>query len=75
MSNNGYLIYQAERPLSRAEVRAIDTARGEVARGLSRLFHSRHTEPGHKAACPRAEVTVPDYPPAEWVQRTPAECR
>jgi hypothetical protein len=75
MNNNGYLIYQAERPLSRTELRAVDTARGEVARGLSRLFHSRHTEPGHQAACLRAEVTVPDYPPAEWVQGTPAECR
>lgn len=75
MNNNGYLIYQAERPLSRTELRAVDTARGEVARGLSRLFRSRHTEPGHQAACPRAEVTVPDYPPAEWVQGTPTECR
>jgi len=42
MNNNGHLIYQAERPLSRTEVRALDTARGEVARGLSRLFHSRN---------------------------------
>ena len=64
MNNHGYLIYQAERPLSRTELRAVDTARGEVARGLSRLFHSRRTEPGHQAACPRAE----------WVQGTPAEC-
>jgi hypothetical protein len=34
MNNNGYLIYQAERPLSRTELRAVDTARGEVARSL-----------------------------------------
>jgi hypothetical protein len=49
--NNGYLIYQAERPLSRTELRAVDAARGEVARGLSRLFRSRHTEPGTPAEC------------------------
>ena len=34
INNNGYLIYQAERPLSRTELRAFDTARGEVARSL-----------------------------------------
>ena len=34
MNNYGYLIYQAERPLSRTELRAVDTARGEVARSL-----------------------------------------
>ena len=34
MNNNGYLIYQAERPLSRTELRAVDTARGEAARSL-----------------------------------------
>jgi hypothetical protein len=27
MNNNGYLIYQAERRLSRTELRAVDTAR------------------------------------------------
>ena len=75
MNNYGYLIYQAERPLSRTEMRAADTARGEIARGLSRLFHPRRTEPGHQAACPQAEVTVPDYLPAEWVQGTPADRR
>jgi hypothetical protein len=74
VNNNGYLIYQADVHCPAPKCAPL-TRRGEVARGLSRLFHSRHTEPGHKAACPRAEVTVPDYPPAEWVQRTPAERR
>jgi hypothetical protein len=33
-NNKGYLIYQAERLLSRTELHAVDTARGEVARSL-----------------------------------------
>jgi hypothetical protein len=34
--NIGYLIYQAERPMLRAEQRAADDRRGELAAALSR---------------------------------------
>jgi hypothetical protein len=71
--NLGYLMYQAERPLSRTELRAVDTARGELARGLSRLFHPHNTAPAVQGACPRDDFAVPDYPPQEWA-RTHATC-
>ena len=38
--NTGYLIYQAERPRTTAEQRAVDTAHAELAASLSRLRHS-----------------------------------
>jgi hypothetical protein len=38
--NTGYLIYQAERPLSRAEQRQVDIAHGELARAASRRWHA-----------------------------------
>jgi hypothetical protein len=36
--NIGYTIYQAERTMSPAEQRAVDTQRGELAAALSRLL-------------------------------------
>lgn len=62
----GYMIYQAERPISPTEQRAVDAQQGELARSISRLLHPRR----HAAApCSGACTTfmVPDYPPAEWV--------
>jgi hypothetical protein len=64
--NLGYLIHQAERTPSRAEQRAADMRRGELASTLSRLLHPRRgtDHPGHAASTARA---VPDYLPADWV--------
>jgi hypothetical protein len=72
--NIGYLIYQAERPLSGTEQRAVDASRGEIARGLSRLFHLAHTAPASRVACPQGKIAVPDYPPAEWVRCAQDAC-
>jgi hypothetical protein len=73
--NLGYLMYQAERPLSRTESRAVDAARGELARSVVHLFHPRNlhlrnTAPAHQASCPQADTSVPDYLPEEWVHCT-----
>ena len=38
--NTGYLIYQAERPRSRAEQRQVDIAHAELARSVSRRWHA-----------------------------------
>jgi hypothetical protein len=64
--NLGYLLYQAERTVYRAEQRAADAQRGELARTLSSLLHPRR---GTDCAGPAAGTTVvvPDYLPAEWV--------
>lgn len=43
--NFGYTLYQAERTMSRAEQRAVDTRRGELAAALSRLLR-RNRQPG-----------------------------
>jgi hypothetical protein len=74
--NNGYLLYQAERTPSRAEQRAADARRGELARSLSQLLHPRRDTAASTADCPcpadypcpapGTAVAVPDYPPAEW---------
>jgi len=63
--NLGYLTYQAERTPSRAEQRAADAQRGELARTLAGLLHPRHAadHPGRPASTP---MTVPDYLPADW---------
>ena len=37
--NTGYLIYQAERPITSAEQRRVDASRGELAASLTRLGH------------------------------------
>ena len=38
--NTGYLIYQAERPRSGAEQRQVDIAHAELARAVSRRWHT-----------------------------------
>jgi hypothetical protein len=81
MNYLGYLIYQAERPLSQAELRAVEASRGELARRLSHLLHPRHaghlrhTGPAQQAARLPEAIAVPDYPPADWVDDTHCECR
>jgi hypothetical protein len=61
-----YMIYQAERPVTRSEQLAADAARGELARTVSSLLRGRR---GRRAAgdghSPATEV--PCYPPAEWM--------
>lgn len=63
--NIGYLIQQAERTPSRAEQRAADIQRGELARALAGLLHPRRGAelPGHATS---TAIVVPDYPPADW---------
>ena len=66
---NTYMIYQAERPVSRSEQLAADAIRGELARALSSLLHggrghSRDLRVAGGSQSPTGEV--PDYPPAEW---------
>jgi hypothetical protein len=77
--NLGYLMYQAERPLSRTESRVVDATRGELARSLFHLLHPRHlhprhTAPAHQGTCPQGESLVPDYLPEEWVHCTRSSC-
>lgn len=71
--NAGYQIYQAERRPSRAEQRAIDARRGELAAALSRLLRplprraARQSAAASDLASRYDEVRrsgVPDYPPA-----------
>jgi hypothetical protein len=61
-----YMIYQAERPVSRSEELAADAFRGELARALSSLLRGgrsrRVAGGGHSPA-----TEVPCYPPAEWM--------
>ncbi len=57
--NFGYLIYQAERPVSQAEQHASDARMGELAAGLSRLsrrVRSRRAAPAAPVA-PTAEAS------------------
>ena len=64
--NIPYMMYQAERPVSRSEQLAADTIRGELARALSSLLHGgRGRRVAGGGQCPASEV--PDYPPAEWM--------
>jgi hypothetical protein len=61
-----YMIYQAERPVSRSQELAADAVRGELARTLSSLRHGRHGRlvagGGHSPAS-----AVACYPPAERI--------
>ncbi|HTU73882.1 MAG TPA: hypothetical protein VMG38_10225 [Trebonia sp.] len=63
--NLGYLLYQGEHTPDRAEQRAADAQRGELARILSGLLHP-HRGPDRTGPATGA-VVVPDYLPAEWV--------
>jgi hypothetical protein len=60
--NFGYTIYQAERPMSRAEQRAADTQRGELAAALSRLLRRNRKPTPATVASPvtMAHSPVPD---------------
>jgi len=56
--NVGYTLYQAERTMSRAEQRAVDTRRGELAAALSCLLRrNRQPSPVTTVA---AHPAVPD---------------
>ena len=46
--NVGYLIHQAERPLSVGERREADARRGELALALSRLLRRNRSGPAHE---------------------------
>jgi hypothetical protein len=56
--NFGYTLYQAERAMSRAEQRAADTRRGELAAVLARLLR-RNRQPGLVTTA-AAHPAVPD---------------
>ena len=56
--NVGYLIHQAERPISEEERRAADIRRGELALGLSRLL--RRNRIPHGPARLRLAEPVPE---------------
>jgi hypothetical protein len=57
----GYMIYQAERPMSRAEQHAADTQRGELAAALSRLLRrNRKARPATTLTPETALPAVPD---------------
>ena len=62
--NISYMIYQAERIPSRAEQRAIDAQRGELARTLAGLLRSRRRATDE--ATSGAAGVLPDYLPPEW---------
>ena len=60
--NFGYTMYQAERTMSRAEQRAVDTRRGELAAALSGLLRRDRKATPATMASPVTTVTpaVPD---------------
>jgi hypothetical protein len=62
--NIGYMAYQAERPMSRAEQRAADNQRGELAAALSRRLRRKRAASPASAVAPAAPATalaaVPD---------------
>jgi hypothetical protein len=64
--NIGFLLYQAERTPDRAEQRAVDAQRGELARALSGLLHPRRRI-DHRPQAECTGITVPDYLPTDWV--------
>jgi len=66
--NISYMIYTAERIPSRAEQRAIDAQRGELARTLAGLLRSRRRAAARSSfeATPGAAGVLPDYVPPEW---------
>jgi hypothetical protein len=59
----GYMIYQAERPMSRAEQRAADIRRGELAAALSRLLRrGRKARPADTVTTLTPETALPAVP-------------
>jgi hypothetical protein len=74
--NTGYLIYQAERPRSRAEQRQADIAHAELARAVSRRWQAL-TAPlrALRPAGRQSGHHVTGYPVAERLtEGRPAEC-
>jgi hypothetical protein len=74
--NTGYLIYQAERPRSGAEQRQVDIAHAELARAVSRRWHTlaaplRALRPRRRSAGRRPGLPVTGIPAA---QIPAAEC-
>ena len=59
--NTGYLIYQAERPITSAEQRRVDASRAELAASLSRLGH-RLTAPLRSVRRTRRQPVSPVSP-------------
>jgi hypothetical protein len=62
--NIGYLIYQAERPLSRTEQHAADTRHGELAKGISRLLHRKRAAAAASTAATARPVAAAGQPAA-----------
>jgi hypothetical protein len=65
--NAGYMIYQAERPLSRAEQQQVDIARAELARTASRCWQAltaplRALRPAGRPGGRRTGYAVTEYP-------------
>lgn len=58
------MIYQAERPVSRAEQHAADTQRGELAAALSRLLRRNRTARPATTLTPVTPVTPETALPA-----------
>ena len=86
----GNLIYQAERPLSRAEQQQADIANAELVRAVSRCWHAlaaplralraagrptRRPASYEAAEYPAAERLAAEYPAAERLAECqPGEC-
>jgi hypothetical protein len=78
--NTGYLIYQAERPLSRAEQQRVDIAQAELVRKVGRGWHaltaplralrstgrSTGRQPGYRATEYPAAGRQPGYRATEY---------
>ena len=62
--NTGYLIYQAERPMSSAEQRRVDASRAELAASLTRL--------GHRLTAPMRFVRRTRHQPVPSVPLVPS---
>src|SRR5581483_7873609 len=68
--NTGYLIYQAERPLSRAEQQRVDIARAELVLKVSRGWHAltaplRALRPAGRPGWRQPGYRAAEYPAAE----------
>ncbi|HEU5388664.1 MAG TPA: hypothetical protein VFV73_22430 [Streptosporangiaceae bacterium] len=66
----GKLIYQAERPLSRAEQQQVDIANAELVRAVSRCWHAlaaplRALRAAGRPTRRQASYGVAEYPAAE----------
>jgi len=77
----GNLIYQAERPLSRAEQQQVDIANAELVRAVSRCWHAlaaplRALRAAGRPTARQASYGATEYPAAERLPESrPAECQ